>query len=83
MLKVNYNGSSFEYEVWVHPDGNAYFVELTDETFVPIEIVKDALEEKFNIQIKSYCVNGHKRYAKDNFAESNEFTYYFSVKDKE
>ena len=83
MLRVNYNENTFEYSVWKHPEQEAYFVELTNEKYTPIEVVKDALEETYGIEIKSYCENGHKRYAKDNFAESNEFTYYFSVKDKE
>ena len=83
MLKINYNENTYEYKVWKHPELNSYFVELTDETTIPIEIVKEAIEEFYNIEIKSYCVNGHKRYAKDNYKESNEFTYYFSVKDKE
>ena len=82
MIKVNYKGNSFEYKVWIHPDNNAYFVELTDETYAPIEIIKDALENFYDIKIQSFCENGHKSYEVDNYTESNKFTYYFAIKDK-
>ena len=76
-IKINYKDKTIEYEVWQHPECKAYFVDLTDESEIPIEIVKDALEEKFNIKIKSYRKTGHKSYEKDNYRDSNEFCYYF------
>lgn len=81
-LKINYNQDIYEYNVLVLQNEKIYFVELTDERKIPITIVKDALEEKFNIKINSYAENGHKCYAKDNYVESNEFSYYFSTEDK-
>ena len=50
-IKINYNDKTIEYEVWQHPETKAYFVNMTEETRIPIEIVKDALEEQFNIKI--------------------------------
>lgn len=80
MLKITYNDITFDYYVWEHPTKEIYFVDLRDETRIPIEVVKDELEKLYDVKIQSYCETGYKRYAKDNYAESKEFSYYFSTK---
>ncbi len=75
---INYNQESFKYEVWQHPKTKAYFVDMTEETRIPIEIVKDALEEQFNIKIITYTENPPREYAESHpFKKSGEFSYYF------
>ena len=56
-IRINYNDKTFEYEVWQHPKIKAYFVDMTEETRIPIRIVKDELEKQFDIppyQIPGY-----------------------------
>lgn len=77
-ITINYNDKTFEYEVWQHPKTNAYFVDMTEETRIPIEIVKDALEEQFNIKITKYTENLPRKYKESHpFKKSGEFNYYF------
>lgn len=45
-IKIDYKNKTTEYEVWQHPESKAYFVDMTEETRIPIEIVKEALEKK-------------------------------------
>ena len=80
-LKGNWNGNVFELSVWKSSENNSYIVDLNDNVSIPIEIVKDALEDFLNIEIKQYSKGGHKRYAKDNFEPSNEFSYWFSCEE--
>lgn len=77
-ITINYNDKTFEYEVWQNPETKVYFVDMTEETRVPIEIVKDALEEQFNIKIIKYTENLPREYDKNHpFKKSGEFSYYF------
>ena len=79
MLKINYNDKTYSYNVFIHPDKNLYAVKLTDDNAIPIEIIKDVLEEQYNIKIKQYNKGCNISYEKENFVESGEFFYYFKV----
>lgn len=77
-IKINYNDKTIEYEVWQHPETKAYFVNMTEETRIPIEIVKDALEEQFNIKITKYTETLPRKYAENHpFQKSGNCNYYF------
>ena len=78
-IKIDYKNKTTEYEVWQHPESKACFVDMTEETRIPIEIVKEALEKKFNIKISKYHETGHRAYARDNYKESNQFSYCFNL----
>lgn len=80
-IRINYNEKTFEYEVWQHPKTKAYFVDMTEETRIPIRIVKDELEKQFDIKITTYTENPPREYAKSHpFRKSGEFSYYFVPK---
>lgn len=79
MLKINYNNKINKYDVFIHPNKKLYAVTLTDNNKIPIEIIKNALEEQYNIKIKCYNQSPNKRYSKYKFKESNEFSYYFKI----
>lgn len=82
-LKINYNQTRYELHVWKSSERELYIVDMQDNIDIPIEIIKDALEDFFNIEIKQYARSGYKAYAKDNYQPSNEFSYTFSCEEKD
>lgn len=80
-FKINYNQKGYELSVWKSSEREFYMVDMNDKIDVPIDIVKDALENFFNIKIKQYAKGGYKRYAKDNYQPSKNFSYIFSCED--
>lgn len=80
-IKINYNDKTYEYEVWQHPETKAYFVKITEETRIPIEIVKDELEKILKVKITKYTETPPRAYAESHpFKKSGEFSYYFVSK---
>lgn len=80
-IKINYNGKTFEYEVWQDSETTTYFVNITEETRIPIEIVKDALEEQFSIKITKYNQTLPREYTENHpFQKSGNCNYYFVPK---
>lgn len=77
-LKINYNDKTVEYEVWQNPDTKTYFVVITEETRIPIEIVKNELEEQFNTKIIKYTENLPRKYKENHpFKKLGAFSYCF------
>jgi hypothetical protein len=77
-IKINYNDKIIEYEIWQNPETKVYFVNMTEATRIPIEIVKNALEEIFNIKITKYTETLPREYAKNHpLKKSGDFCYYF------
>ena len=82
-FKINYNQKRYELPVWKSSEREFYIVDMQDNIDIPIEIIKDALEDFFKIKINQYARGGYKAYAKDNYEPSNEFSYIFSSEEKD
>ena len=74
MIKFNYNQKSYNLKTTWNQDKTAIYVDFKEEDRIPIDIVKEALEETFNIEIVSYTDNLHAR--ETDTHEPIKFIYY-------
>ena len=76
-IKINYNNKTIEYKIYENRETKAYFVKISEETRIPIEIVKDALEEQFNIKIAKYGKAMQREYTDNHFLNEPNKPYYY------
>lgn len=68
------------YKLYVNEEKSLYIFDLTDNDNIDIIQVKSEIERKYNVKINIFFKGYHKRYAKDFFKESNEYSFVFSTK---
>lgn len=82
-IKINYNEKTYNLDIWKHPEKDCYVFEYKKENEIPIEIIKDEIERAFDVKIIRYDEGGPKRYACDNYKDSNEYFYYFTCENND
>lgn len=68
------------YNLYINQEKDLYIFDLTNNDDVNVMQVKAEIENKYNIVIKTFFKGCYKRYAKDNYKESNDYSFVFLTK---